>query len=113
MAQFVCDFEQHLRQDHGLCESTIVRHRPPLRKFLRHCCSVGVSSFPTLTGKDITQFLVQHVHDQSPSSAKNMCWTLRAFSRYLLCKGHTNFDLSSTVPSIRTWSTWVVVFSRE
>ncbi len=56
-----------------------------------------------LTGKDIRQFLVQHAHDQSPSSAKNMCWTLRAFSRYLLFQGYTTHDLSSAVPSIRAW----------
>lgn len=104
LAQVVYDFEQYLRQDRGLCEATIIRHRTPLRKFLHQCCSAGVSSFPSLTGKEVTQFLVQHAHDQSPSSAKNMCWTLRAFSRYLLCQGHTTYDLSSAVPSIRTWS---------
>ena len=104
LAQVAYDFEQYLRDNQGLCESTIIRHRPPLRKFLHQCCSNGVSSFQTLTGKEMTQFLVQHAHDQSPSSAKNMCWTLRAFSRYLLCQGYTAYDLSSAVPSIRTWS---------
>lgn len=97
------DFERYLRQDRGLCEVSIIRHRTPLRKFLNQCCSAGISSITTLTGKDITQFLVQHSHDQSPSSAKNMCWTLRAFSRYLVYRGHTTVDLSSAVPSIRTW----------
>lgn len=103
LKQIEHDFEQYLRQDRGLCEVSIIRHRTPLRKFLNQCCSAGISSFTTLTGKDVTQFLVKHAHDQSPSSAKNMCWTLRAFARYLVYRGHTTLDLSSAVPSIRTW----------
>ena len=95
LVKIVYDFEQYLRKDRGLCEATIVRHRTPLRKFLRQFCPIGISSFKTLTGKEVTQFLVQHAHDQSPSSAKNMCWTLRTFSRYLLSQGHTTYDLSS------------------
>ena len=97
------DFEQFLREDRGLCEMSIIRHRTPLRKFLNQCCSSGISSFTNLTGKDVVRFLVQHAHDQSPSSAKNMCWTLRAFARYLVYRGYTKLDLSSAVPSIRTW----------
>jgi hypothetical protein len=100
LAQVVHDFEQYLRQDRGLCETSIIRHRPPLKKFLHQYCSVGVIR---LTGKDVTHFLVQHAHDQSLSSAMNMCLTLRAFSRYLLYQGHTTYDLSAAVPSIRAW----------
>lgn len=103
LEQIEHDFEQHLRQNRGLCEVTIIRHRTPLRKFLNQCCSAGIPSFATLRGKHITRFLVQHAHDQSPSSAKNMCWTLRAFARYLVYRGYTTLDLSSAVPSIRTW----------
>ena len=100
LAQVVHDFEQYLRQDRGLCETSIIRHRPPLKKFLHQYCSVGVIR---LTGKDVTHFLVQHAHDQSLSSAMNMCLTLRAFSRYLLYQGRTAYDLSAAVPSIRAW----------
>ena len=103
LEQIEHEFEQYLRQDRGLMDVSIIRHRTPLRKFLNQCCSTGVSSFTTLTGQDITQFLVQHAHDQSPSSAKNMCWTLRAFARYLVYRGYTTCDLSSAVPSIRSW----------
>jgi site-specific recombinase XerD len=104
LAQIESDFEQYLRQNYGHCETSVIRHRTPLRKFLQQCCPAGVSDFASLSGTDIRQFLVQHAHDQSPSSAKNMCWTLRSFSRYLLYKGYTTCDLSCAVPSIRTWS---------
>lgn len=104
LSQIIHEFEQHLMQNHGLCETSVIRHRIPLRKFLWQCCPDGVSSFSSLRGQDVRRFLVQHAHDQSPSSAKNMCWTLRAFSRYLLYKGHTTYNLSYAVPSIRRWS---------
>ncbi len=103
LEQIEYDFEQYLLQDRELAQVSVIRHRTSLRKFLREYCSAGVSSFPTLTGKDVTRFLVQHAHDQSPSSAKNLCWTLRSFFRYLLHQGHTTCDLSSVVPSIRSW----------
>ena len=103
LEQIEHDFEQYLIQNRELAQASIIRHRTPLRKFLREYCSAGISSFSTLTGKDVTRFLVQRAHDQSPSSARNLCWTLRSFFRYLLHEGHTTRDLSSAVPSIRSW----------
>ena len=97
------DFAHYLLQERGLSQATVVRHRIPLRKFLREHCAQGTGSFPRLTAADITQFVVRHAHDQSPRSAHSLCWTLRAFSRYLLYRGHTNIDLAAAVPSVRTW----------
>ncbi len=103
-SQIVCDFEEYLLQNQGLCNTSVIRHRTTLRKFLHQCCPLGVSSFSNLRAKDVRQFIVKHAHDQSASSAKNMCWTLRTFSRYLLHQGHTTYNLSCAVPSIRSWS---------
>lgn len=107
LSQIVYGFEQYLLQNHGLCKTSVIRHRTSLRKFLHQYYSLGVSSFSSfssLRGKDVRQFIVEHAHNPSSSSAKNMCWTLRTFSRYLLHQGHTTYNLSSTVPSIRAWS---------
>jgi site-specific recombinase XerD len=103
LSQIVYDFEQYLLQNHGLCKTSVIRHRTSLRKFLHQYCPLGVSSFSSLRGKDVRLFIAEHAHDQSASSAKNMCWTLRTFSRYLLHQGHTTYNLSSAVPSIRAW----------
>lgn len=97
------DFERYLLQERGLSQATVIRHRSPLRQFLREHCSEGNASFSKLTGADITQFVMRHAHDQSPRSAQSMCWTLRAFTRYLLYRGHIAVDLASAVPSVRTW----------
>ena len=32
-----------------------------------------------------------------------MCWTIRTFTRYLRYKGYINVDLSTAVPTVRTW----------
>lgn len=103
LEQIEADFEDYLLQERGLCQVSVIRHRPPLRKFLRECCSDGKASFSKLTGAQITQFVIRHAHDQSPRSAQIMCWTIRAFVRYLLCQGHICVDLSTAVPSIRKW----------
>ncbi len=103
LEQIEQDFERYLSQERGLSRVTVIRHRPPLRKFLREYCAEGSASFSKLTGADITHFVERHAHDQSPRSAHSMCWTLRAFTRYLLYRGHIVVDLATAVPSIRTW----------
>ena len=97
------DFGHYLTQERGLSRLTVIRHLPPLRKFLREYCPEGTASFSKLAGSDITSFVERHAHDQSPHSGKSMCWTLRAFTRYLQYRGHIIVNLSTSVPSIRTW----------
>lgn len=97
------DFEHYLSRECGLARSTVIRHRSPLRKFLREHGAEGVAGFSKLTGADITRFVERHAHDQSPRSAQSLCWTVRAFTRYLLYRGHIAVDLAGAVPSVRTW----------
>ncbi|GMQ96317.1 MAG: site-specific integrase [Gammaproteobacteria bacterium] len=103
LEQIEQDFERYLSQERGLSRRTALRHRRPLRKFLREHCAEGIASFSKLTGANITRFVEHHAHDQSPRSAQCMCWTLRTFTRYLLYRGHIAVDLSVAVPSVRTW----------
>ena len=101
--QIEIDFGNYLSQERGLSRLTVIRHLPPLRKFLYAHCPDGTASFSKLTGRDITDFIERHAHDQSPRSGKSMCWTLRAFTRYLQYRGHIIANLATSVPSIRTW----------
>jgi site-specific recombinase XerD len=101
--QIVDDFKEYLSRERGLRQVTIIRHFPPLRLFLHEHCSLGRSSFSKLTTADISGFVVRHARDQSPRSGRSMCWTLRAFMRYLRYKGYVKGDLSTAVPSVRTW----------
>jgi len=97
------DFKQYLLRERGLRAVTIIRHFPPLRLFLRERCRQGLSSFSKITTADVTGFVVRHAHDQSPRTGRSMCWTVRAFMRYLRYKGYINVDLSTAVPSMRAW----------
>jgi site-specific recombinase XerD len=97
------EFNAYLLRERGLRQVSIIRHIPPLRLFLREHCPEGRPAFPRLTSADITGFIVRHAHDQSPRSARSMCWTIRAFTRYLQYKGFVKVDLSMAVPSTRRW----------
>ncbi len=51
------------------------------------------------------EYKVSGVHEtggSSPRSGRSMCWTVRAFMRYLRYKGYVTADLSAAVPSMRT-----------
>ncbi|MGH8532504.1 MAG: tyrosine-type recombinase/integrase, partial [Gammaproteobacteria bacterium] len=52
---------------------------------------------------DIIGFVEGHAQNQSPRSAQSMCWTLRAFMRYLQYRGLVTIDLASSVPTVRRW----------
>jgi site-specific recombinase XerD len=97
------DFERYLLRERGLSQTSVIRHRPPLRMLLQEYCPEGVASFLRLSAADIVRFITDHAHDQSPRTARSMCWTLRAFTRYLLYKGFIVDDLAVAVPSVRTW----------
>jgi site-specific recombinase XerD len=103
LQQIEQDFERYLLRERGLSRTTAIRHRPPLRKFLQEYCSEGTASFSRLSAADIVRFIAAHAHDQSPRTARSMCWTLRAFTRYLLYRGYIVDDLADAVPSVRTW----------
>ena len=103
LEQIEQDFEHYLLRERGLSQTTAIRHRPPLRKFLQECCREGTARFSRLSSEDIVRFIVDHAHDQSPLTARSMCWTLRAFTRYLVYRGYIVDDLAAAVPSVRSW----------
>ncbi|MDB6090051.1 MAG: hypothetical protein JWN85_2835 [Gammaproteobacteria bacterium] len=103
LEQIERDFTRFLSKERGLARVTIIRHLPPLRRFLHEHCAGGRASFQKLTRADITRFIERHAHDQSPRSARSMCWTIRAFARYLVYAGHITADLASSVQTVRSW----------
>ena len=53
--------------------------------------------------EEVIRYVECHAQDRSPSSAKGMCWSLRAFLRYLHHTGLNPCALACCVPSIRQW----------
>jgi len=96
-------FSDYLRWERGLAPRSIIRHLPFVRRFLREVCPAGASDLGKIGQEDVTRYIERHARDRSAASGKAMCWSLRAFLRYLHHKGLTPLALADCVPSIRRW----------
>jgi site-specific recombinase XerD len=96
-------FSDYLRQERGLAPSSIFRHQPIVRRFLREVCPAGASELDDIGPEDVVGYVERHARDASAASGKAMCWSLRAFLRYLYRRGSNPRDLADCVPSIRQW----------
>ena len=97
------EFADYLRREHGLAPKTILRHLPVIRRFLREVCPAGDSDLGKIGRKDVIRYIECHARDWSAETGKAMCWSLRAFLRYLHHKGLNPLALADCVPSIRRW----------
>jgi site-specific recombinase XerD len=96
-------FRYYLRRERGLVPKSIIRHLPIIRRFLREVCPAGASDLGKISQEDVTRYIERHARDWSPGSGKAMCWSLRAFLRYLNHRGLNPLALAGCVPSIRRW----------
>ena len=96
-------FSLYLREDRGLAPKSIVRHLPVIRQFLREVCPAGAGDLGRISQEHVIRYVERHARDWSAESGKAMCWTLRAFLRYLHYKELNPLPLASCVPSIRRW----------
>lgn len=97
------EFGNYLLSERGLAPMSIIRHRPVIRRFLREVCPAGSSDLAKITQEDVTGYIQRHARDRSAASGKAMCWSLRAFLRYLHHRGLNPLALVGCVPSIRQW----------
>ncbi|MCA7118390.1 MAG: site-specific integrase [Acidibrevibacterium sp.] len=97
------EFGDYLQRERGLASRTIIRHLPVIRRFLREVCPAGASDLGKISQEDVTRYIERHARDWSADSGKAMCWSLRAFLRYLHHRGLSPLALAGCVPSIRRW----------
>jgi site-specific recombinase XerD len=96
-------FSHYLQNERGLAPKSILRHLPIIRQFLREVCPAGAGDLGRIGQKDVTHYIERHAQDWSAASGKAMCWSLRAFLRYLYHKALNRLALAGCVPSIRRW----------
>lgn len=96
-------FSDYLRQERGLAPRSIIRHLPVVRRFLREVCPAGAGDLTNISQEWVIRYIERHARDGSAGSGKRMCWSLRAFLRYLHHKGVTPLALADCIPSIRRW----------
>jgi site-specific recombinase XerD len=97
------EFGDYLRRERGLAAKSIIRHLPIIRRFLREVCPAGASDLGEISQEDVICYIERHARDWSAASGKAMCWSLRAFLRYLHHRGLNPLALAGCVPSIRRW----------
>jgi Phage integrase, N-terminal SAM-like domain len=97
------EFGDYLRTERGLAPKSIIRHLPVIRRFLREVCPAGASDLGEISQEDVARYIERHARDWSAVSGKAMCWSLRAFLRYLHHRGLNPLALAGCVPSIRRW----------
>src|SRR5262249_45625085 len=101
--QILAEFSNYLHRERGLAPSGIVRHLPAIRRFLCEVCPAGADALGKIDHAAVVRYVERHARDGSASFGKAMCWSLRAFLRYLHHKGLNPVSLAGCVPSIRQW----------
>ncbi len=102
--QIFKEFDEYLRTERGLAPVSIVRHLPTLRCFLDEVCPSGAPDLAKINRDAVVGFIERHAQDWSPRTGRTMCWSVRAFLRYLHYKGLHQSSLADCVPSIRRWT---------
>ncbi len=97
------EFGAYLRTERGLAPKSIVRHLPVIRRFLHEVCPAGNDDLGKISQEEVVRYIERHARDWSPGTGKAMCWSLRAFLRYLHHQGMNPRALAGCVPSIRRW----------
>jgi site-specific recombinase XerD len=97
------EFSDYLRTERGLTSKSIIRHLPIIRRFLCEACPAGAGDLGKISQEEVIRYIERHARDWSPASGKAMCWSLRAFLRYLYYKRLNPLALAECVPSIRRW----------
>jgi site-specific recombinase XerD len=97
------EFSDYLRRERGLAPKSIIRHLPIVRQFLHEVCPAGTNDLGKVRHEHVTCYIERHARDWSAATGKAMCWSLRAFLRYLHYRGLNPLALAGSVPSIRRW----------
>ncbi len=97
------EFDTYLRSERGLAPKSIVRHLPVIRRFLHEVCPAGDDDLGKISQEEVIRYIERHAQDWSPITGKAMCWSLRAFLRYLHHRGLNPRALADSVPSMRRW----------
>jgi integrase len=71
--------------------------------FLHEVCSGGAAALCKINQEHVIRYIERHAQDWSPGTGKAMCWSLRAFLRYLHHRGLNARPLADCVPSMRRW----------
>ena len=81
--QILAEFSDYLQRERGLAPTSIVRYLPAIRRFLCEVSPAGSDALSKIDHVDVVGYVERHARDGSAMFGKAMCWSLRAFLRYL------------------------------
>jgi len=96
-------FKSYIVNERGLSRSVRDHHQLFATRFLQEIYPDGACKFDTLNPEIVINYVERHALDGAADSGKAMCWSLRAFLRYLHVGGYIDAPLADCVPSIRRW----------
>ncbi|KVM61574.1 hypothetical protein WJ60_03795 [Burkholderia ubonensis] len=99
------DFEQFLRRDRGLADSTARDYRATMREFLVDRFDGEHIDLSALCAGDIINFVQRQPRRPRPHALKQVVSALRAFLRWGQYRGEVDAALISAVPAVASWST--------
>ena len=100
----VQDYEQYLREQRGLAESTIVNYALRARSFLRHRFGNEEVTLSQLNPADVIAFVRDETARYSNRGTKaTVPGALRAFLRYVHIHAEDMPDLVAHVPRVASW----------
>jgi site-specific recombinase XerC len=99
----VTRYEDHLRRERALAESTVSAYLRIVREFVSERLDAGGARHDSLCPGDIRDFLLARVRGMAPRRVQYMGTALRSFLRFLFLRMETATDLSHAVPTVRQW----------
>jgi site-specific recombinase XerD len=97
-------FQQYLRQERSLTESTAINYTPTVRAFLLERFPEDIVDWQQITAGEITAFVARQAAVITSKRAPLVVTSLRSFLRYLFDRGIVATNLATCVPTIATWS---------
>jgi site-specific recombinase XerD len=96
----IAEYRGWMLDDRGLAPSTVLRYENLAVRFLDR---VGDRPLLSLTGRDVSTFLLAETARVSVGSAKGRVTEMRSLLRFLFLTGRTEHALAASVPPIAGW----------
>jgi site-specific recombinase XerD len=97
-------YENYLRQDRAVSESTIHNYVPFIADFLKARFGAGPVRLSRLRAAEVVRFVQSRTRRLHVKRAKLMTTALRSFFQYARLRGEVTLDLAAAVPIVANWS---------
>lgn len=97
-------YRTYLRSERGLVAQGVIRYERAARLFIESVAGPGGEvDWQTLSGREVSRFMLAECAGRGGSSARNLAAGLRSFLRFLHVDGWTPVGLAAAVPSVPGW----------